>query len=147
MTATKSEPRLELRLKRVFEAPPDRVFRAWIEPEALRRWKAPGDAEVVLAEVDLQVGGRYRIHMRGGDGTMYRLTGEYREISPPLRLSFTWHWETDPAEKETLVTVDFRDLGGRTEVTLVHGGFTVEAERDGHGRGWDGAFVKLAAFF
>jgi len=145
--AIRSEPRLELRLKRVFDAAPDRVFRAFIEPEALRRWKAPGEAEVALVEVDLRVGGRYRIHMRGKDGTLYRLTGEYREISPPTRLSFTWHWETDPAEKETLVTVDFRDLGGRTEVSLVHGGFTDEAERDGHGRGWEGCFPKLAAIF
>jgi uncharacterized protein YndB with AHSA1/START domain len=144
---TRPESRLELRLNRVFDAPPDRVFRAFVEPEALRRWKAPGDAEVVLVEVDLRPGGRYRIHMRGKDGTVYRLTGEYREISPPKRLSFTWHWETDPLEKETLVTVDFTDLGGRTEVALVHSGFTEEADRDGHGRGWEGAFPKLAAVF
>jgi uncharacterized protein YndB with AHSA1/START domain len=145
--ATRSEPRLELRLKRVFEATPDRVFRAFVEPEALRQWKAPGDAEVALVEVDLRVGGRYRIHMRGKGGTVYRLTGEYREISPPARLSFTWQWETDPPEKETLVTVEFRDLGGRTEVLLVHSGFTNETEREGHGRGWEGCFPKLAAVF
>jgi len=141
--AMRTSETVELRLKRVFEAAPERVFRAFTEPGALKRWKAPGETQVTLAEVDLKVGGRYRIHMQGPDGTVYRLTGAYREIASPSRLVYTWRWETDPAEKETLVTVDLRDVGGRTELSLIHSRFVDAGERDRHGAGWEGCFVKL----
>ncbi len=141
--ATRAARGMELRIKRTFDATAERVFRAFTEAEALKRWKAPGDSVVELAEADVRVGGRYRVHMRGPDGTAYRLAGEYREVVPSSRLVFTWRWETDPAEKETLVTVDFTAIGERTEIELVHSGFVNEADRDGHGKGWNGCFPKL----
>jgi uncharacterized protein YndB with AHSA1/START domain len=135
--------RLEVRVQRTFDAAPERVYRAFIEAEALRRWKAPGDAKVVLAEVDARVGGGYRVHMEGADGTPYCLRGEFREMIPGERLVYTWHWETDPPESETLVTVTLRDVGGRTELTLVHSGFQEEQARSGHGSGWNSCMEKL----
>jgi uncharacterized protein YndB with AHSA1/START domain len=143
--ATEAGRALELQLRRTFDAPPERVFRAWTEAEAMMQWQAPFDSRVTLLEVDVRVGGRYRVHMEGKDGTQYRLTGEYREVVKPGRLVYTWHWETDPAEKESLVTVEFRDLGGRTELTLTHSGFANESERSGHDAGWQSCMEKVAA--
>jgi uncharacterized protein YndB with AHSA1/START domain len=97
-----------------------------------------------LAEVDVRVGGRYRIHMQAPDGTLHRVTGIYREVDPPRRLVYTWAWEEKPAEGETLVTVECHDRGGRTEVVLIHERFPNEAVRDQHESGWTGCLVKLA---
>ncbi len=133
-----------LRLARTFAAPPDKVFKAWTEPEALKRWSAPGAMTAPLAEVDVRVGGRYRIHMQAPDGTLHRVTGIYREVDPPRRLVYTWAWEEKPAEGETLVTVEFHDRGGRTEVVLIHERFPNEAVRDQHESGWTGCLAKLA---
>jgi uncharacterized protein YndB with AHSA1/START domain len=109
----------------------------------LKRWYAPGDAEVALAEVELRVGGRWRVHMRGADGSEHRVSGEYREIAPPSRLVFTWHWDHEPADHVMVVTLEFTDHGRGTELVLTHEGFRNEGERNGHEQGWHGLFAKL----
>src|SRR2546425_5241971 len=58
--------------------------------------------------------------MRAPDGPLHRVTGTYREVDPPNRLVYTWQWETTPGATETLVTVEFHDRAGRTEVVLTH---------------------------
>ena len=133
-----------LRLERRFKAVRERVFKAWTEPEAMKRWKAPGEAECALAEADVRVGGTYRIHMRGPDGTVYRLIGEYREIEEPSRLVYTWKWEHEPDPVETLVTVEFNAVGAETDVILTQTGFTDADDRNRHEMGWSGSFEKLA---
>ena len=133
-----------LRLTRVFAAPRERVFRAWTDPEALKRWSGPGDLVAPLAEVDLRVGGRYRIHMRAPDGTVHKVTGLYQVVEQPGRLVYTWFWETWPEIGETLVTVEFRDRGNETEVALTHERFPNDEVRDSHEKGWTGALEKLA---
>src|SRR2546422_7814419 len=85
-----------VRLQRTFQAPREKVFQAWTRPEDLKRWSAPGDLTTPVAEVDLRVGGRYRIDMRAPDGTLHRVTGTYREVDPPNRLVYTWQGETTP---------------------------------------------------
>lgn len=143
MAPTSQTAPVALRLTRQFAAPPDKVFKAWTQPETLKRWCAPGEMTTPVAEVDLRVGGRYRIHMRGPDGTLHRVTGIYQEVDPPRRVVYTWAWEEKPEEGETLVTVEFRDRGGRTEVVLIHERFPNEAVRDSHASGWAGCLAKL----
>ena len=71
------------------------LFRAWTEPDQLRRWSCPEGAEVSEATVDLRVGGRYRIRMTGSAGGVFTVSGAYREIDPPRRLVYTWDWEEE----------------------------------------------------
>lgn len=97
-----------------------------------------------LAEVDLRVGGRYRLGMRAPDGAaVYVCTGVYREVTPPSRLVYTWAWEGQDGP-ETLVTVEFLDRGGATEVVLTHEGFADAGSRDQHATGWNGCLGSLA---
>ncbi len=134
-----------LRLRRTFQAPRDRVFRAWTTPEEMKQWKAPGELTTPVAEVDLRPGGKYRIHMQAPDGTLHRLVGEYRVVDPPKKLVYTWQWEDDPDKpSETLVTVEFLERGGATEVVLTHDLFPNEQTRNRHEMGWSGCFDKLA---
>lgn len=132
-----------LRLTRTFAAPREKVFRPWTDPETLKRWSGPGDLVAPLAEVDLRVGGRYRIHMQAPDGTVHKVTGVYQIVEPPARLVYTWFWETSPEVGETLVTVEFRDRGPETEVALSHERFPNEDVRSNHEKGWNGALEKL----
>ena len=135
--------RPSLTLKRHLKAPVERVFRAWTEGEALKRWFGPSDAmAVVTAEVDLKVGGRYRIVMQEAGVEPHRVGGVYREIVPNRRLVFTWAWESTP-ERESLVTVELAPEDGGTRLTLTHERFFDEAARDGHGKGWTGSLARL----
>jgi uncharacterized protein YndB with AHSA1/START domain len=89
-----------------------------------------------VTEVDLRVGGRYRIHMREPEGKEHRVVGVYREVDPPRRLVYTWTWETDPIVTDSIVTVEFNERGGSTEVVLRHEKLPTVEKRDGHNAGW-----------
>ena len=94
-----------LTLTRVIRADREAVFRAWTEPDQMRKWFCPEGGTVDAAESDLEVGGRYKVAMRMPTG-VHVATGEYREIVPPSRLAFTWRWEGGEGVKEgeTVVT-------------------------------------------
>jgi len=140
-TGTRGEA---LEVRRTFSAPRARVFQAWTTPEEVKLWAAPGPTLAVpVAEIDLRVGGGYRIHMREPDGKEYRVVGTYREVDPPRRLVYTWTWETDPTVVDSLVTVEFHDRKGATEVVLRHEGLPAD-KKDGHEVGWIGCLEKLA---
>lgn len=145
-------PNAALRLTRLFHVPRERLFTAWTDPEALKRWFSPsGDYSTPSAAVDLRVGGRYHIEMKAADGSLYTATGLYREVRPPERLVFTWAWEGKrsggPGLTEfydTLVTLEFRAVPDGTELRLLHERFPTTEERDRHRTGWTGCLDHLA---
>ncbi len=137
----RQRPRLSL--TRRFAAPVEKVFRAWTEGEALKRWFHPRDEmATTVAEVDLRVGGRYRIVMREAGGAEHRVGGVYREIVPNAALVFTWAWESTP-ERESLVSLRFDRAEGGTRLTLVHEQFFDDEARDRHAEGWAGCLALL----
>src|SRR5262245_40600129 len=89
---TDDGPAPTLEVRRTIRAPRQRVFDAWTKAEELNRWHSPGPSTVDLAEVDLRVGGKWRIDMRGAGGEAWQVHGVYREIDPPRRLVYTWSW-------------------------------------------------------
>ena|SRR5579862_3753950 len=132
-----------VRIVEVFDAPRDKVFAAWTEAEQLKRWWGPGIFETVDATVDLRVGGQYELLLEPGS---MRLRGEFREVTPPQRLVYTWRWiEGVPDTRESLVTVEFRDLGERTEVVLLHDDFVGPGPVDMYDQGWRSGLEKLRA--
>jgi uncharacterized protein YndB with AHSA1/START domain len=115
---------LALRMKRVVRAPASAVFRACTEPEELAKWWGPRGFTTSAIEIDLRVGGRYRFAMQPPEGDLFHLTGEFREVDPPSRLVYTFLWEPpDPDDRETVVTLSFRDLDGSTQVDFTQGVF------------------------
>jgi uncharacterized protein YndB with AHSA1/START domain len=129
-----------------FDAPCERVFAAWTDPEQLVQWWGPGAFKVSSVTVDLRPGGRYRIVLEPpGGGEALILGGRYREVVPPRRLVYTWRWEQGvPDERESLVTMEFRDLAGQTEVVLVHDNFVGPGPVEGYRLGWESGLQKLA---
>lgn len=143
-TAGKSAER-ELVITRVFDAPRALVFEAWAEPQHLMRWRGPKGFSISVLNMELRPGGAYRIHMRSPQGTDHWLRGVYREIVAPERLSFTWAWEDEQGRPrhETLVTVTFEELAGKTRLTLHQAVFESVTARDLHQAGWSSSLERL----
>ena len=100
----------QLQLERTFDAPREEVFRAWTEPEVLRRWWAAQPTwESPLAETDVRVGGRYRLSMRDPvGGEEHTVGGEYVEVTPPERLVYTWTWEGSGSSRSFRASAEIR---------------------------------------
>jgi uncharacterized protein YndB with AHSA1/START domain len=136
-----------LTLKRRLNAPPSKVFAAWTDPEKLAHWFGPADTVIgsVSAELNVRVGGRFRVRFSTTNGEQHEVGGVYREVTPDERLVFTWAWRSTP-ERESLVSVALRPDGAATLLALTHEQFFDQAARDGHERGWTGTLAKLERY-
>jgi uncharacterized protein YndB with AHSA1/START domain len=137
---------LSLVVRRTIRAPIDRVFSAWTEPEQLRAWWGPRPVTCADAEVDLRVGGRYRIVNRLPDGALITIEGEFHVVEPPRRLVYSWAIDDGDAAVSR-VTVRFEARGDATEVVVVHDEIARARVRDSHEKGWEGCLDGLARAF
>jgi uncharacterized protein YndB with AHSA1/START domain len=134
----------ELTITRIFDAPRDLVFQAWTVPEQFANWMGPKGFTASGVEMDLTEGGAWRATISNDEGAEHTSIGVYCEIAAPERLVFTFSWVSSP-EEQTLVTVDFADLGDKTEMTFHQAEFLSGESRDGHHSGWSETFEDLAA--
>lgn len=141
MATTSTRPIQQLQVRRVFPVSPEQLFRAWTTPEELKRWHAPDPMTIPLVEVDLRVGGSYRIHMREPGGQEFQVSGIYRLVEPPRKLVYTWKW--DHEDTETQVTLEFKPQGNGTELILTHEGLASEDSRARHEHGWTSIVERL----
>lgn len=156
-TAKKAQAN-ELAIARTFEARREVVWRAWTDPAQLKEWWGPKGFTMPVWKADFRVGGAYLYCMRSPDGKDYWGTGVYREIVHYQKIvatdSFadesgqvvpaTHYGMTADMPLETLVTVTFEALRGRTKVTLTHAGLPAGTQREGAEQGWGEALEKLA---
>jgi uncharacterized protein YndB with AHSA1/START domain len=151
-------------LTRVFDAPRDRVWRAWTEPERFAQWWGPKSFTNPVCEIDLRPGGRYRVTMRSPEGVDYPIKGAYLEIVKPERLVMTMDLSEHPKEfhelfnkargrkgppMQLVMTVIFEQEKGKTRLTIMQR-FESAADRDanvklGAPEGWGGSLDKLSA--
>ncbi len=148
----------ELRIIRVFDAPRERVWKAWTDPERVKSWWGPRSFTAPFAKIDLRVGGKYLYCMRSPDGKDYWSTGVYREIVPMQRIVATdsfadekgnvvpaTHYGMSPdLSLEFVVTVTFEEYQGKTRLTLTHKGFSSGRDSEMASQGWNESFDKLA---
>lgn len=129
-------PYIDVVVERTLAARRERVFRTWTDPVLMGKWFAPVVKEAVGVEADVVAGGRYRIGMRGEDGIIEYVGGRYIEVKPPARLVFTWAWETEPPDNESLVTLEFFEQGDSTRLVLTHQRLATPERQESHRRGW-----------
>lgn len=132
-------------VRKTIRAAPERLFEAWTQPAHLLKWWGPEGVSCIGAEVDLHVGGRYRIGNRLPDGTVLWIAGEFEVIEPPHRLTYTWQLEGISGNPER-ITVRFEPQGGATEVIVTHERIPNQTLRDQHERGWYGCLDGLARY-
>ena len=137
-----------LTLARRLKASPAKVFAAWTDPEKIIHWFGPANTvgDSVEAQMDVRVGGSFRVRFKTDDGEQHEVGGKYLEVLPNERLVFTWAWHSTP-ERQSQVTVILKPEGDMTFLTLTHDKFFDEAARDGHKRGWTGTLDKLERLF
>jgi uncharacterized protein YndB with AHSA1/START domain len=112
-----TKPAFELEIERLIDAPRARVYEAWTEPERLKRWFAPKPFTLAVKSMDFRAGGHYEMAMRGPDGEDFPFTGDYKEIDPPAKLSWTSEFPDMP--KGSIATVvTFAEEGGKTRVRV-----------------------------
>lgn len=135
-----------LRIERVLDALPEAVFRAWTSREAMEAWYRDRPDDVVrVVELDVRVGGSYRVEFGPPDEKPYVESGEYREVEPPRRLvmSETLLGPDGVQWAGTTVTVVLEEDDGKTRLTLVHEGFPSPELRDGAAGGWPGFLDRI----
>jgi len=134
----------ELVVRRSIKATPERLFDAWTDPGQLVKWWGPEGVECPEAQVDLRVGGAYRIANRLPDGTILWIAGEFEVIERPAHLAYTWR--VGEQKESERVTVSFQKKGKGTEVVVRHERIATKAAKHQHGAGWVGCLHGLAEF-
>jgi uncharacterized protein YndB with AHSA1/START domain len=114
----------QILITREFDAPKHLVWQAFTTPELVKRWWNAKRGEMTVAEIDLQVGGKWRYVMVTDDGFEVGFHGEYREIVPGERIVSTETYEGVPPEVSeedatTINTASFEEADGRTTLTIL----------------------------
>jgi uncharacterized protein YndB with AHSA1/START domain len=147
----------ELFITRIFDAPGELLWKAWTEPESVKRWWGPKNFTSPFAKIDLRVGGTYLYCMRSPEGQDFWSTGVYREIIEPKLIVCTDSFSDEegnlvPASYygmngdwplELLVRVKFEALDGMTRLTLQHTGIPEGENRELTKAGWNESLDKL----
>ena len=156
-----TEPaRQELVITRIFDAPRELVFKAWTDPEHMKRWWGPKGFTTPFCKIDLRPGGVIHFCMRSPEGQDFWCAGVYREIAPPERIVCTsffsdeegnlvqpTHYGMSPDwPAETLMTVTFEEHEGKTKLTLRQARVPVTPERENAVAGWNESFDRLAEY-
>ena len=115
VVADPARPTIEFR--RAFAAPRDLVWKVLTSNEHVRHWYGPRSMQYVSSEIDLRVGGKWRIVLRGADGKDYAWSGEYKELVAPEKIQQTWWFEAIPHAR----TIETLRLEARGDTTIVHG--------------------------
>jgi uncharacterized protein YndB with AHSA1/START domain len=159
-TRLESKNKNELVITREFDAPVERVWKAWTDPESVKHWWSPKEWSTPVFRMDFRVGGKFVMCMRGPDGKDIWGTGIYREIVPLQRFVVTDSFADEkgnvvPATKygmnpdmplEMLITVTLEKLGpNKTRMTLRHSGMPA-SEQTGANQGWSEMFDKLVQY-
>jgi uncharacterized protein YndB with AHSA1/START domain len=151
---TQVQQREELVITRVLDAPVERVWKAWTDPEEIKKWWGPAQFTAPVIKNDLRVGGSYLYNMRSPDGQDFWTTGTFREIVTNERIVLTdsfadekgnvvppSHYGMDGIPVETEITVTFEEQNGKTKLTIRHAGISDEQAK----AGWNESLDKFEA--
>jgi uncharacterized protein YndB with AHSA1/START domain len=135
-----------VRLHRVLQAPPERVYRAFLDPSAMARWLPPHGFTGVVHESDARVGGGYRMSFTNfSTGSSHAFGGRYLELVPHERIRYTDRFDDPGMPGEMQVTVTLRKVGAGTELEIVQEGLPEEIPVDACYVGWQQSLGMLAS--
>lgn len=149
----------ELVITRTFDAPRERIWKAWTEPNEMKRWWGPKDFSAPSIMMDFRVDGKYLYCMRSAEGEDFWSTGKYKEIIPMEKIVSTDNFADAKGNivsaaslglpgnwsKELLITITFEDAGNdKTKMTLHHDGLPSGQMRKMTEAGWNQSLDKLA---
>lgn len=134
-------------LRRLYQTSIDAMWAAWTEPDRISQWFGCGSTQGVAADLDVREGGNFTMKMTHDEGGCFSAKGRYTEVTPKTKLAYTWEWDTeDPNMQfgETLVEVEFKEIGDSVELNLTHSGFPSAELVPMHNQGWSAGLEKLS---
>lgn len=143
----------EAELIRIISAPAAEVYRAFLDPDRLRRWFGPGGFVVLDSTIDARIGGAHITRIAGANGVRGTFVSEVLELVPDQRIVLTWSWvaetprPSDPPQDGSIVSITLREVTpGSTEIRLVHSRLAGYPDEDpaGIADAWTQALGKLA---
>ena len=140
-----NDSHITLVVRRTIRATAEKLFAAWTEPAQLKKWWGPRPVTCLDAEVDLRIGGSYRIANQMPDGTVLWIVGEFEMVDRPHKLVYSWRAGPGSPDSER-VTVQFQPQGDATEVIVTHERIPNATMRNLHQAGWDGCLDGLASY-
>lgn len=133
-----------IRLHRVLAAPPERVYRAFLDPGAICKWLPPNGFTCTVHELDAKVGGRYRMSFTNfGTGNSHAFGGEYLELVPGERLKYSDRFEDPNLPGEMTTTVTLKKVSVGTEVQIVQEGVPDVIPAEACYLGWQESLALL----
>lgn len=134
-----------VRLHRVFRAPPDRVYRAFLDPDAWCKWCPPHGFTGKVHQMDVRAGGAYRMSFTNfGTGKSHSFGGTYTELSPGERIRYTDHFDDPNLPGEMQITITLRKVSCGTDVTIVQEGVPAVIPLEFCYMGWQESLTMLA---
>ena len=134
-----------VRLHRVLKAPPDRVYRAFLDPAAMTKWLPPHGFTGAVQHMDARVGGEYKMSFTNfGTGHTHAFGGTYAELVPGERLRYTDRFDDPNLPGEMSVTVTLRAVACGTELTVVQEGIPAAIPTEFCYLGWQESLALLA---
>ena len=159
LASTPAKATYDLVIDRIFDAPRELVWKVWTDASLAAEWHGPRGFKATHFEQDARPGGKWRLCLHAdafdpGDGNPRAFDlwqgGVFREIVPEERIVYTFAWDdprdvgVDAPPHETLITVEFKERDGKTAMTFRQEFFPSAGERDGHTKGWNRTFDRLA---
>lgn len=125
-----------IQIKRLIPAPRKRVFELWTRPDEIKKWWILDGYSTASVEMDLRIGGSYRIGMKPEEGPTIYISGIFNEVDGRDKIVYTWtSEEVEDLIKDTRVSVEFRDQGASTEIILTHEFLRTQLQ-DSYKKGW-----------
>jgi len=125
-------------ISRTFQHPVEKVFKAFINPEWIRKWWGPVNVSTLNVDVNLKVGGKYKFEMQKRNGELFQITGEYKDIVPNQLLVFSSAYQNlSSPPPESTVIIKFKSLETGTEVSLIQEFETEPPDFDSRTKSWE----------
>lgn len=138
-----SKTSIKIEMERILNASTERVYKVLTKAEHIPAWYGPSDAlKIKVHEWDCKVGGKYRVEIDDPECDTHIVVGEFVELTPNKKVSYSWAWEGQPPI-DTLVTFELIADGAKTKLAFSHDGFPTEEQRDQHTMGWTGSMDRL----
>jgi uncharacterized protein YndB with AHSA1/START domain len=134
-----------IRLHRVLRATPERVYRAFLDPDAMAKWLPPNGFTCKVHHMDAKVGGTYKMSFTNfTTGKSHSFGGTYLELKPNERIRYSDKFDDPNMAGEMQTTITLKKVSGGTEVTIVQEGVPAAIPADACYLGWQDSLVSLA---
>ncbi len=129
-------------VERIFDAPVSLLWQIWTEPEFILQWFG-GDPRgtVITAEMDVSIGGKYKVHFADSNGSDHTAWGSFTLVDKHKRLNYSWEWLSEPG-KTSEVEVEFISLGDQSKLVLTHKNLHPDSKHR-YQQGWTVALDKF----